>query len=400
MSHFHPARRMERLPQQLFAALISATNARRAAGHDVINLGQGNPVDKTPDHIVEALKRAADDPSMQRYIPFSGLESLKKAGARWWQRLYGVTLDPASEIAIMIGVKVGLVEMSLLLANPGDKVGVPDPGYPDYWSGIALAGATLVPVPLRPEHDFFPVWSQLPEDLRLLFLNYPHNPTGQIGTSSVFEQAVAFGRRTGAVIVHDLAYGDIVFDGRTSPSFLSSPGARDVGVEFVSLSKSYNMAGWRIGLAAGNRDIIHGLEILQDHLHCSQFGAIQEAAAVALDSPPATTKAMAATYELRRDTFIGHLAQAGWTIPKVAGGIFLWCPVPYGGDGQQFARFVLEEADVMIAPGSGFGQEGHHHVRISLTQPTERIAEAAHRIAAILPRWADFVIDSTAKAGA
>lgn len=391
MEHFEPSRRFRRLPRQLFAALIAATEARRAAGHDVINLGQGNPVDPTPEHIVRAMQEAVADPVLQRYIPFDGLPAFKEAAARWWGRRYGVDVDPATEVAVMIGVKVGLVEMSLLVANPGDKVAVPDPGYPDYWSGIALAGAELVPIPLRPERDYYPDWDALPSDVKLVFLNYPHNPTGQVATPAVFEQAVAFARRTGAVLVHDLAYGDIMFDGRPSRSFLATPGAKDVGLEFVSLSKSYNMAGWRIGVAAGNREVIHALEVLQDHLHCSQFGAIQVASIAALDSPPEITERVARTYQERRDVFVGALDAAGWHIPPAAGGIFLWCPVPGGGDGEAFANFLLERADVVTAPGRGFGEEGRRFIRVALTQPTDRIAEAARRIAKVLPEWLDLV---------
>lgn len=389
MSAFSAARRMGRLPHQFFADLVAATEARRQAGHDVINLGQGNPIDPTPTHIVDTLALAAANPVYQRYIPFQGLSALKEAGARWWQRRHGVILDPAREIAVLIGVKVGLAEISLVVLNPGDKAAVPDPGYPDYWSGIALAGGVCHPMALTPRNQYYPDWSLVPEDTRLVFLNYPHNPTGQVARQDVFQEAVTFAQRTGAVMAHDLAYGDIRFDpdpSSGSGSFLATPGAKAVGVEFLSLSKSYNMAGWRIGLVAGQPDIIHEIEVLQDHLHCSQFGAIQEAAIAALESPAALTEAMAHRYRERRDIFLHAVATAGWNVPAPRGGIFCWAPAPAGLDGQALAQILLEKADVMVAPGIGFGEQGRHFVRISLTQPTERLAEAGARIAQV---WAE-----------
>lgn len=386
MIPFSPAHRIERLPHQFFAELVAATEARRQAGHDVINLGQGNPIDPTPAHIVDTLARAAANPLYQRYIPFQGLYALKEAGARWWLRRHGVTLDPAREIAVLIGVKIGLAEISLVVLNPGDRAAVPDPGYPDYWSGIALAGGVLHPMALTPSNQYYPDWAEVPKDTRLVFLNYPHNPSGQVAHPKVFEGAVAFAQKTGAVIVHDLAYGDIVFDGDSrSGSFLATPGAKACGVEFLSLSKSYNMAGWRIGLVAGHPDIISAMEILQDHLHCSQFGAIQEAAITALESPQAMTDAASRLYQERRDVFLNAVREAGWMVPAPRGGIFCWAPVPEGLDGQTLAQILLDRADVMVAPGIGFGQQGRQFVRISLTQPTPRLAEAGARIAKIWP---------------
>jgi aminotransferase len=384
---FTPADRLRALPNQFFAGLVAATEARIRAGHDVINLGQGNPVDPTPPHIVQALQDAAADPRYHRYISFRGLHRLKEQAARWWEDRHGVVLDPDREIAILIGVKVGLAEVALATLNPGDVAAVPDPGYPDYWSGIALAGARRISLRLPAARGFRPAWEELPATVRLVFLNYPHNPTGQVGEPALFAEAVEFARRTGAVIAHDLAYGDILYDGHAAPSFLATPGAREVGVEFVSLSKSYNMAGWRIGLVAGHPDIIGAIELLQDHLHCSQFGAVQEAAIAALTSPPEVTESVRARYRERREAFLGPVREAGWDIPPIPGGIFLWGAVPGEGDGEAFSRFLLETADVMVAPGIGFGAEGRRFVRISLTAPTDRIGDAARRIARVLPEW-------------
>jgi aminotransferase len=377
---------MGNLPDQFFAALVDKTEQRIRAGHDVINLGQGNPIDETPSHIIERLRDTAGEVRYHRYVPFSGITALKEAAARWYERRYGVRLDPAREIAVTIGVKVALQELSLITLNPGDAALVPDPGYPDYWSGIALAGGRRLSLPLRAEHAFQPVWEAAP-DAALVFLNYPHNPTGQVAASETFLGAVAYARRTGALMVHDLAYGDILFDGRAGASFLTVPGARDVGVECVSLSKSYNMAGWRVGIVAGNADVIAALEQIQDHLHCSQFGAIQEAAVAALESPRAVTEAQARRYEERRDALIDGLRQAGWPVAPPAGGIFCWAQVPGGGDAVRFADYLLDAANVVVAPGVGFGTCGAGYVRLSLTAQADRLSEAARRIGDVLPAW-------------
>ncbi len=380
------ADRMQALPEQFFSNLVAKTTARIKAGHDVINLGQGNPIDETPPHVVDRLRSTAGELRYQRYGPFSGLSDLKAAAARWYAARYGVHLDPAREIAITMGMKVALQEISLMVLNPGDLALVADPGYPDYWSGIALAGGVRRSLPLRPENGFQPAWAEAPSS-RLVFLNYPHNPTGVLAGPVTFSGAVAYARRVGAVIVHDLAYGDIVFDGRRGSSFLAEPGARAVGLELTSFSKSYNMAGWRLGLAAGAAELITALETIQDHLHCSQFGAIQEAGIAALDSPPTVVAGQSFRYQERRDALIGGLERAGWAVPRPGGGIFCWAPVPGGGDAVGFADFLLEHANVVVAPGVGFGSFGAGYVRLSLTAPSARLQEAARRIGDVLPAW-------------
>lgn len=380
------ANRISRLPPQFFAALVAEAASRQRAGQSIINLGQGNPVDPTPPAIVEALAAAAADPRHHQYGSFRGLDAFKAAGSRWWRRRYGVELDPEREIAVVIGVKVALAELTLLTANEGDGVLVPDPGYPDYDAGIALAGARRLPYVLGRDRGYQPDFDALPT-ARLMFLNYPHNPTGALAGQGTLAAAVAWARRTGALLVQDLAYGDIVFDGQRARSLLAEPGGRDVGVELLSLSKTFHMAGWRIGLVAGGADIIRELERLQDHLHCSQFGAIQAAAALGLDEGETIAAETAAIYQRRRDLFTGALAAAGHDIPLPAGGIFLWWPVPGGGSGTQFARFLLDHAGVLVAPGAGFGREGIQAVRLSLTTPEGALADAAQRIIAALDDW-------------
>lgn len=380
----NPANRLQRLPHQLFARMVQEVETRRSQGLDVINLGQGNPDQPTPPHIVEALREAAGNPRYQRYISFRGLPSLKEAVAEWYWARYQVTLDPQREIAILIGSKIGLEEISLALVNPGDRVLAPDPGYPDYLSGIALAGGQLVLWPLTVDNHFMPALDPWPENIRLAFLNYPNNPTGAIAPAQFYDQAITQATRHGTVLAHDLAYGDIVYDDVHAVSLLSRSGGKEVGVEFTTLSKSYNMAGWRIGFAAGNAELISYLELLQDHLHCSQWGAIQEAARIALLGPQDSVAALQKEYQARRDAFLEVAGRSGWHIPRSQGSIFLWCPVPTTKSAVDWAQIFLEQANVMVAPGSGFGDHGEGFVRIALTEPVPRLKDAAQRLSRVL----------------
>lgn len=386
MAPLKPADRIQRLPHQLFAALVEQVEAKRRDGIDVINLGQGNPDQPTPPYIVEALREAAGNPQHHRYISFRGLKPLKEAVAEWYMRRHGVDLDPSREIAILIGSKIGLEEVSLALVNAGDKVLAPDPGYPDYLSGIALAGGQLVPWALAESRGFLPALDQWPDDARLAFLNYPNNPTGRLAPVSFYDSAIVKALETGTVLAHDLAYGDITFDGRQSVSLLSRPGGKEAGIEFTTLSKSYNMAGWRLGFAAGNPDLIGYIELLQDHLHCSQWGAVQEAGRAALLGPDSHVWAMRDLYQARRNAFVEAAGQEGWHIPPNEGSIFMWCPVPPQRTAMEWTRRFLEDADVVVAPGTGFGSHGEGFVRISLTEPEDRLREAARRLGSVLAR--------------
>jgi aminotransferase len=379
-----PAERISRLPHQLFAGLVRQVEEKRRQGIDVINLGQGNPDQPTPPHIVEALREAASNPLYQRYISFRGLPTLKEAVAEWYWKHHQVKLDPSREVAILIGSKIGLEEISLALVNPGDRVLAPDPGYPDYLSGVQLAGGQLVPWALTAERDFLPDLGAWPDNTRLAFLNYPNNPTGRLATETFLDAVIDQALRHHTVLAHDLAYGDIVFDGQKSISLLSRPGGIDAGIEFTTLSKSYNMAGWRIGFAAGNAEVISYLELLQDHLHCSQWGAVQEAARVALLGPDDSVVALRDTYQARRDAFVAAASKAGWDVPPSQGSIFVWCPVPARHSAMEWASRFLEESAVMAAPGTGFGAHGEGFVRVALTEPVPRLEAAARRMAAIL----------------
>ncbi|MDG0813055.1 pyridoxal phosphate-dependent aminotransferase [Cohnella rhizosphaerae] len=379
-----PADRMAGLPEQFFAALVGKANARAATGRDVINLGQGNPDLPTPSHIVDKLKEAAENPLYHKYPPFRGFPFLKEAVAKRYKEDYGVDLDPATEVAILFGGKTGLVEISQCLLNPGDVCLVPDPGYPDYWSGVALAGARMSQMPLLAKNGFLPDYEAIPaEDLaraKLMFLNYPNNPTSAVATPEFYADTVRFAEKNGVVVASDFAYGAIGFDGRRPVSFLETPGAKEVGVEFYTLSKTYNMAGWRVGFALGNRKIVELLNLIQDHYYCSLFGGIQEAAALALSGPQRAVADLVSVYERRRNALYDALASHGWHAPKPDGSFFCWLPVPEGYDSASFANLLLEEADIVVAPGIGFGTHGEGYVRLGLLAPEERLREAAGRI--------------------
>lgn len=382
--HLQPADRMQNLPKQFFASLVKKAGAAIDAGRDVINLGQGNPDQPTPPHIVRSLQQAAENPMYHKYSPFDGYGFLKEAIAERYFRDYGVKLNPQTQVAILFGGKTGLVEISQILLNPGDACLVPDPGYPDYWSGIALSGGRMALMPLRESNDFLPDYSAIaPQDAasaKLMFINYPNNPTAAVAPASFYEDTVAFAAKHNIVAVSDFAYGAIGFDGVRPVSFLETPGATEVGIEIYTMSKTYNMAGWRVGFALGNEEVIRQINLFQDHYFVSLFGAVQWAAAEALTGPQDCVKQLVAMYQSRRDAFFAGLAEIGWTPPKPSGSFFSWLPVPNGMTSAQFADLLLDQADIVAAPGIGFGEHGEGYVRIGLLSSEERLREAARRI--------------------
>jgi L-glutamine---4-(methylsulfanyl)-2-oxobutanoate aminotransferase len=378
-----PAERMNRLPEQFFAKLVGKANLEASRGHDMINLGQGNPDRPTPPHIVAKMQEAAANPLYHRYPPFSGFRFLKEAAAQRYKEDYGVELDPDNEVAILFGGKTGLVEISQCLLNPGDVCLVPDPGYPDYWSGVELAGGRMSFMPLRPDNGFLPDYSAIaPSDMdkaRLMFLNYPNNPTGACAPASFYEDTVRFAEQHGIVVASDFAYGAIGFEGKPV-SFLQTPGAKEVGIEFYTLSKTYNMAGWRVGFALGNRELVRLINLIQDHYYCSLFGGIQEAAALALTGPQDCVRELVAVYASRRAALYAALDRIGWHAKPSQGSFFTWLPVPKSYTSEQFADRLLTEAKVVVAPGVGFGVNGEGFVRLGLLAPEARLEEAVARI--------------------
>lgn len=378
-----PASRINRLPNQFFAALTASALKMSVEGHDIINLGQGNPDLATPPHIVETLREAALDPSNHRYPPFRGLSELREAICGFYLQEYGVTLDPDREVAVLFGGKTGLVEISQCLLNPGDVALVPDPGYPDYWSGVALANASMHFMPLKVSNGFLPRYEDIPEEIcgraKLMFLNYPNNPTCAVADTDFFERTVSFARQHGIVVAHDFAYGAIGFD-RKPTSFLQSSGAKEVGVEFYTLSKTYNMAGWRVAFALGNPDVIGLINLLQDHVYVSLFGAVQKAAIAALTGDQSCVNELLNIYRRRRDGFLSVLAAGHYPTIPVPGSFFVWLPVPAGFTSSSFAELLLQRHHVVVAPGIGFGQAGDGYVRVAMLESEERLNLAARRI--------------------
>ncbi len=376
--------RLKRLPVQFFATLVNKVNKAIDEGRDIINLGQGNPDQPTPEHIIKALQTAAEDPKNHKYSPFRGINELKEAAAAFYLREYGVEIDPQSEVAILFGTKAGLAELPMCLLNKGDLMLLPDPGYPDYLSGTVLADVRYETFPLKAENEFLPDFSVIPKEQRetakLMYLNYPNNPTGATADRAFFEKTVAFAKENRITILNDFAYGAIGFEGKKPISFLEIEGAKEIGVEMYTLSKTYNMAGWRVGFAIGNPVIIEALNLIQDHLYCSLFPGIQKAAAAALTEDQTCVDELVTRYESRRNTFIKACRQIGWDVCAPAGSFFAWLPVPEHFTSEEFADYLLEKADVAVAAGKGFGEFGEGYVRVGLLVDEDRLVEAVERI--------------------
>lgn len=376
--------KLKKLPTQFFANLVEKVNKAISEGRDIINLGQGNPDQPTPPHIVRALQDAAEDPITHKYSPFQGLPELKEAIADFYKREYGADVDAEREVAILFGAKTGLVELPMCLLNPGDLMLLPDPGYPDYLSGVVLADLKYERMPLKMENQFLPDYQAIPKDVldeaKLLYLNYPNNPTGAVANLDFFNQTVEVAKNHGITIMHDFAYGAIGFDGNKPVSFLQADGAKEVGVEIYTLSKTYNMAGWRVGFAVGNQTIIEAINLIQDHLFVSLFPAVQKAAIAALNGDQSCVKELVKRYESRRNAFIGACRKIGWNVTAPEGSFFAWLPVPSGFTSQSFADYLLEKADVAVAPGNGFGEYGEGFIWVGLLMDEDRLVEAVQRI--------------------
>ena len=370
--------RLERLPEQYFGALLGRVSAAAAAeGEPLVDLGRGNPETGPPPHVVDALAKAAAEESAHGYAPFRGLPELREAIAERYGEHYGVELDPGSEVAVVPGTKTAIVELSLALAEEGRTVVLPDPYYPDYPSGPALAGAEIGYVPLVRERGFAPDFSRAPaDDVAAVYLNYPSNPCAVTAPDGAFEAAVAYASATGAAVVHDFAYGDLVFDGREPQSFLGEPGAKEVGVEMFSMSKSYGMAGWRVGFVVGNAEIVERINLLNDHARVGIFRPVQEASIAALTGPQDSVAERCATYQRRRDRVLE-------VVDAVCEGTFyVWFDLPPGVTAER----LLTEHRLAVAPGEGFGPSGAGWVRISLAVSDQTLELGLERLADALAR--------------
>lgn len=376
--------KLQNLPEQFFASLVKQVSAAIAEGRDVINLGQGNPDQPTPTHIVKAMQEATANPQMHKYSPFRGLPELKHAVAHFYKKEYDVDIDPETEVSILFGAKAGLVELPLAILNPGDTMLLPDPGYPDYLSGVTLADVQFETMPLLAENDFLPDYKKLSVDVKkrakLMYLNYPNNPTGGTATKEFYEETVKLAKENDITVLQDFAYGAIGFEGKKPISFLQTEGAKEVGIEVYTLSKTYNMAGWRVGFAVGNAQIVEALNLIQDHLFVSLFPALQIAAVEALTGDQTCVTKQVALYENRRNALIKACNEVGWQVTAPKGSFFAWLPVSEGYTSQQFADLLLEKADVAVAAGNGFGEYGEGYIRVGLLVDEQRLTEAVKRI--------------------
>jgi LL-diaminopimelate aminotransferase len=380
------ADRLSKIPPYLFMELRQKIGKAKAAGIDVISLAIGDPVEPTPEEVIHELARAAHDPANHRYPTDEekGMLDFREAVARWYAKRYGVTADPHKEIIALIGSKEGCHHFALARVNPGDVVLMTDPGYPAYRASILIAGGEPVNVPIRPEHGYLPVLRDIPSDVAhrasAMFLNYPNNPTGGVATTAFLKELVDFARTYDIAVCYDNPYIEIVFDGENPLSFLSIPGAKDVGVELNSLSKPFNMTGWRIGMALGNPDLIAAISKVKENTDSGVFNAIQYAGIAAFTHCESTVPHMLQVYARRRDLVVATLRQIGIEYTPARGTFYLWVPTPNGMSSLAFADLLLEKAHVVIAPGRGYGEFGEGFFRISLTVLDVRLEEALERI--------------------
>ncbi len=380
------AKRIENLPPYLFVEISRKIAEKRAQGLDVISLGIGDPDIPTPSHIIERLCQAAQDPQNHRYPESEGLPEFRHNIAQWYKSRFGVTLDPDREVLPLIGAKDGIGHIALCFIDPGDIALVPDPGYPVYSIGTMFAGGSSYYMPLIEDNDFLPDLDSIPADIaqkaKVLWINYPNNPTAAVAELEYFERVVAFANKYDVAICHDGPYTEVAFDGYHPVSFLEAAGAKDVGVEIHSLSKSYNMTGWRVGMAVGNAEIIDALRRVKSNLDSGIPQAIQYAAMEALMGPQDCVTEHNKIYQRRRDRLLQTLNQIGLKAKPPCASLYIWARVPDGYNSIEFATMLLDEAGVVVTPGVGYGKHGEGYIRLSLTIPDERLEEAMVRLIA------------------
>jgi alanine-synthesizing transaminase len=375
--------RIKRLPPYVFAIVNDLKSKARARGEDIIDLGMGNPDQETPKHIVNKLVEAARNPRNHRYSASKGITRLRKAVTTWYRTRYGVELDPETEAIATIGAKEGMAHLALAVLQPGDGALVPNPTYPIHSYSVVIADGDLRSVPLVPGEDFF---ARLQETARLawpkaklLILSFPHNPTTACVDRDFFVKVVDFAREHHLMVVHDFAYADFTFDGYKAPSFLEVPGAKEVGVEIFSLSKSYNMPGWRVGFVCGNAKMVHALGRIKSYLDYGAFQPIQIAAIIALEGEQGCVEDIVELHRKRRDVLVDGLNKIGWTVEKPRGTMFVWAPIPdeFRSMGSlEFSKLLIQECKVAVSPGIGFGEYGDGHVRFALVENEQRIRQA------------------------
>jgi LL-diaminopimelate aminotransferase len=381
------AERLKRLPPYLFQEIDRLKAELMAKGVDVINLGVGDPDLPTPGHIIEELAKTAPDPANHQYPSYSGMNDFKESVARWYKRRFGVELDANREVLTLIGSKEGIAHLPFAFINPGDLSLIPSPAYPVYHVANMFAGGESYFMPLTRENGFLPDFKAIPADVarraKLLFINYPNNPTGATAERDFFQRALDFAREFGLLVCHDAAYTEMAFDGYKPMSFLEIPGAKEISIEFHSLSKTYNMTGWRLGMAVGNAQALDGLGQIKSNIDSGAFNAVQWAGIVALDADQACVREMQKIYQDRRDALIGGLRKIGLNPEKPKATFYVWCPIPAKYKSKEFTALLLREAGIVTTPGSGFGEPGEGYVRLALTVSKARIEEAVSRIAKI-----------------
>jgi len=381
------ARRIDQIPPYLFAEIDKRKEEMRKKGIDLIDLGIGDPDLPTPKPIIERLKKAAENPKNHRYPSYEGMIEFRTAVAQWYERRFGIQLDPETEVLSLIGSKEGIAHIPLAFVDPGDIVLVPSPGYPVYRVSTLFAGGTPYFLPLRKESGFLLNVSQIPESVakkaKLLFINYPNNPTSAVAERSFFEEVVAFARRYQVIVSHDAAYSEVAFDGYHPLSFLQVEGAKEVGVEFHSLSKTFNMTGWRIGFAVGHPEILAGLGRVKTNIDSGLFQAIQEAGTEALNHFDTPLPEIINIYQRRRDVMVKGLRELGLEVDRPKATFYLWIQVPKGYTSAEFATLLLEQAGIVATPGNGFGEDGEGFIRMALTVDEKRLNEAIERLRGI-----------------
>ncbi|TET86368.1 MAG: LL-diaminopimelate aminotransferase [Desulfobacteraceae bacterium] len=387
MNIFEKAERLKKLPPYLFKEIDRKKTEVRAQGVDIIDLGIGDPDLPTPPHIIEALKKAAEDPANHRYPSYSGMGDFKEAVAKWYQERFGVELDPDTEVVSLIGSKEGIAHFPLAFVNPGDVALVPAPAYPVYHIATMFAGGESYFMPLLSENRFLPDLNAIPDKItsraRIMFINYPNNPTSAVADLEFFRKVVEFARDNNILVCHDAAYTEMAFDGYRPPSFLAADGAKEVGIEFHSFSKTYNMTGWRIGFAVGNREAIDGLGAIKSNIDSGVFQAVQMAGIEAIRGDQSCVRDMVQVYSRRRDLMVKGLQDVGFEVESPRATFYLWIKVPEGYTSAELTERLLEDAGLVVTPGNGFGEPGEGYFRIALTQKRERLAEAVQRLKAL-----------------
>ena len=378
------AKRIEKLPPYLFAEIDRKVAEARAKGADIISFGVGDPDLPTPPHVIEALNTAAADPATHRYPSYTGMPEFRQSIAGWYERRFGVTMDADEQVQPLVGSKEGIFHLPVAFIDPGDVALIPDPGYPVYETGTILAGGEPVLLPLLPLNDFKPDLGAISADVleraRVLWLNYPSNPTSAVVDKAFFEEAVAFCKKNDLLLAHDAAYTEITFDGYVAPSILEVDGAMDVAVEFHSLSKTYNMTGWRIGWVAGAPQAIEAIKRLKTNVDSGIFDAVQRAGIAAIDGPQDYLEECVDRYRHRRDLLCDGLKSMGVDVTPPKGSIYVWVPVPGEHTSETYTKFLLDEAALVVAPGTGYGPSGEGFVRFSLTIADERLEEGVERL--------------------